>query len=108
MKPLLALKLKNDLLAINAGLTVQLKNISVNGTKMGCSGFITDTKTGRVVYLSTDHNHGTSYDHAYFRVARDTKDYRGGLNHFSGYTELAKAAVALVGSVNFDHELAAQ
>lgn len=108
MKPLLALKLRNQILAINTGLTVQLKNITVNSTKMGCSGFITDPRTGRVLYLNTDHNHGTSYDHAYYRVAQDTKDYRGGMNQFSDYASLAEGAAALMSSTNFDRELAAR
>jgi hypothetical protein len=107
MKALLAIKLRNELLAINPDLQVQLRNIVVNGNKMGCSGFITDPATGRVVYLNTDHNQGTNFDRAYFRVARDAKDYRGGLNHFSGYTELAEAAAELLKSPHFDRELAA-
>lgn len=106
MKPLLALKLRNQILAVNAGLTVQLRNVVVNGAKMGCSGFITDPGTGRVVYLNTDHNHGTSHDHAYYRVVRDTKDYRGGINHFAGYDALARSAADLLKSQQFDRELA--
>ncbi|MET3172882.1 UNVERIFIED_ORG: hypothetical protein ABIB52_000710 [Arthrobacter sp. UYCu721] len=108
MKPLLALKLRSQILAVNAGLTVQLKNVAVNGTKMGCSGFITDPGTGRVVYLNTDHNHGTSYNHAYYRVAQDTGDYRGGINHFSDYASLAEGAAALLKAPGFDRELAAR
>jgi hypothetical protein len=106
MKALFAIKLRNELLAIKPDLQVQLRNIAVNGVKMGCSGFVTDPATGRVVYLNTDHNHGTNYDQAYFRVARDAKDYRGGVNHLSGYTELAKGAADLLKSPHFDRELA--
>ncbi|MCB5280465.1 hypothetical protein [Arthrobacter sp. ES1] len=108
MKALLATKLRNELLAIKSDLQVQLRNVDVNGIKMGCSGFITDPATGRVVYVNTDHNHGTNFDRAYFRVAREAKDYRGGRNHFSGYTELADAAAELLKSTNFDRELAAR
>jgi hypothetical protein len=108
MKALLATKLRNELLAIKPGLQVQLRNVAVNGTKMGCSGFVTDPATGRAVYLNTDHNHGTNFDRAYFRVARDAKDYHGGRNHFSGYTELAEAAAELLKSPHFDRELAAR
>lgn len=106
MKPLLALKLKNQIQAINAKLTVQLKNVSINGVKMGCSGFVTDPATGKTVYLNTDHNHHTSYDRAYYRVAKNTRDYRGGINHFSGYDELAQSAVSLIKNQSFDRELA--
>lgn len=106
MRPLLALKLRNQILALNDKLTVQLSNIGINGTKMGCSGFITDPDTGRIVYINTDHNHGTSYNRAYVRVARHTRDYRGGINHFSTYDELAEGAVSLLKSQSFDRELA--
>lgn len=107
MKTLLAQKLRNQILAVNAGLTVQLKNVAVNGEKMGCSGFVTDPGTGRVVYINTDHNHGTNGDRACFRVARDTKDYRGGINHFTGYDELAESVDELLRNRSFDRELAA-
>jgi hypothetical protein len=95
MKALLATKLKNQLLAVEPALTVQLKNVRINGEAFGCSGFITDPATGTVVYLNTDHNHGTNYDRAYFRTARDTRDYTGGLNHFADYESLAEDAVRL-------------
>jgi hypothetical protein len=94
---LLATKLKNQILAIDPTLEVKLKNVSVNGVKFGCSGFITNPATGRVVYINTDHNHHTNTD-ACYRTARDTKDYRGGLNNFATYDELAPAAVRLVNS----------
>lgn len=105
MRPLLAVKLRNEILALNPDLQVHLRNVDVNGTKMGCSGFITDPGTGAAVYLNTDHNHGTSYDHAYYRTARDTKDYRGGTNHFSDYASLARNAVALLKSQDARREL---
>jgi hypothetical protein len=41
-------------------------------------------------------------------VARDAKDYRGGVNHLSGYTELAKGAADLLKSPHFDRELASR
>jgi hypothetical protein len=90
--PLLATKLKNQIHAIDPAITVALRNVAVNGRKMGCSGFITDPRTGRVVYINTDDNHGTN-TRAYFRGARDTKDYTGGLNQFAGYDALAETAV---------------
>lgn len=106
MKPLLALKLKRELLALNAGLTVQLKNVAVNGEKMGCSGFVTDPGTGRIIYINTDHNHGTSRQ-ALFRVARHEKDFSGGRNHFAKHTDLAEEALQLLNGPAFDRELAA-
>lgn len=95
--PLLATKLKNQIKAIDPTLEVALKNVTVNGAKFGCSGFITDPGTGRVVYVNTDHNHHINTT-AYYRTARDTKDYRGGMNHTATYDALATAAVNLLKS----------
>lgn len=106
MKTLLAVKLKRELLAVNAGLTVQLKNVTVNGEKMGCSGFVTDPGTGRIIYINTDHNHSTNH-RALFRVALHDKDFRGGINHFAEYGELAEEAVDLLKGQHFDRELRA-
>lgn len=47
--PLLAVKLRNQLRKIDPALEVELKNINVNGMKRGCSGYITDPRTGRVI-----------------------------------------------------------
>jgi len=49
VKALLATKLRNELRAIKPNFQVQLRNVDVNGVKMGCSGFVTDPATGRVV-----------------------------------------------------------
>lgn len=95
MKPFLAIKLRNQILAIDPSLTVSLRNISVNEVKMGCSGFITDPATGHVVYVSTDNNHGL-VKKALYRTARDTRDYTGGMNNFAEYDDLAERAVALL------------
>lgn len=95
MKPLLATKLKNQILAIDPTLAVNLRNVSVNGVKFGCTGFITDLKTGRIVYVNTDHNHHTNTT-ALYRTARDSKDYTGGPNNFASYEDLAESAVALL------------
>lgn len=95
MKPLLATKLKNQITAIDPVLIVTLRNVSVNGVKFGCSGFITDPRTGKHVYVNTDHNHHTNTN-AYYRTARDTRDYTGGPNNFAAYDDVAAAAVALL------------
>jgi hypothetical protein len=95
MQPLLAVKLRNQILAIDPTLSVKLRNVSVNGVKFGCTGFITDMNTGRIVYVCTDHNHFTNTT-ALYRTARDSKDYTGGPNNFAAYEDLASAAVALL------------
>lgn len=94
-KSLLATKLRNQILAIDPNIVVNLRNVSVNGVKFGCSGFITDPRTGKHVYVNTDHNHRTN-TRALFRTAKDTKDYTGGHNNFATYDLLAESAVHLV------------
>lgn len=95
IKPLLATKLKNQIAAIDPVLIINLRNVSVNGVKFGCSGFITDPRTGRHVYVNTDHNHHTN-TRAFYRTAKDTRDYTGGMNHFARYEDLALEAVNLL------------
>ena len=97
MYTLNAVKLRNQLLAIRPTLKVELKNIRINGILQGCSGFITDPETGRVVYVSTDRNHGT-VSTALVRYAKHTKDYTGGRNHFTPWDTLAEDAVRLLDS----------
>lgn len=94
-KPLLSTKLRNQILAIDPTLAVNLRNVSVNGVKFGCTGFIHDMRTGRTVYVCTDHNHRTNTK-ALYRTARDSKDYTGGPNNFAAYDDLAAAAVNLL------------
>lgn len=52
--PLLAVRLRNQLRKINPALEVELKNININGRKVGCSGYVTDPRTGRVIYVDTE------------------------------------------------------
>ena len=97
-KNLMATALKNRLLALDPALTVSLKNIRVNGNPMGCSGFVTNPATGKIVYVNTDHNHGTQFDNAYYRTAAHTKDFRGGRNNFATYSDLPEAVVKMAHS----------
>lgn len=89
-----AVKLRNQIHAIDPKLTVDLKNIRVNGAPQGCSGFVSDGH-GHYVYVSADRNHGTNTD-ALCRTASGPKDYSGGRNHITSYDELAQAAVDLL------------
>lgn len=95
MKPLMAVKLKNQILAIDPTLKVELKNIRVNSKPYGCSGFVTN-ESGSIVYVSTDHNGGQRYNDALYRTAKSTKDYTGGHNCFSNYENLARSVVGLL------------
>lgn len=71
---LLATKLKNQF----TGATVcALKNISVNGDKRGCSGFI--ARDGVIVYVNTEVLGGGYL----YRTAAHLKDYTGGVNRYA-------------------------
>lgn len=74
-------KVKNALKRTNPDLIPTLKNVRINGCMQGCSGFITDRTTGRVVYISTDVNHGIN-QRALYRTAEHEHDFTGGRNHF--------------------------
>lgn len=96
MQPLAAIKLRNRLLALRPDLVIKLRNVRVNGALFGCSGFITDPETGRIVYVNTDHNHGISYNNAYYRTAEHDKDFTGGRNHWATYDELPAKVIKLL------------
>ena len=97
MYTLNAVKLRNQLHAIRPTLVVELKNVRVNGILQGCSGFVTDPATGRVVYVSTDRNHGT-VSTALVRTALHNRDYVGGRNQFAQWDDTASMAVRLLDS----------
>ena len=90
---ILSTKLKN---AINAhangmDLTFTLKNISINGAKRGCSGFIRNNKNGSVVYVNTEEP-CLSTLHYMYRYADNEKDYTGYHNRWANtLNELASA-----------------
>lgn len=88
-------KLKNALRKLDADLVPELRNVRVNAQLQGCSGFVTDPGSGRVVYVNTD-NYAASLGQAYYRTAEHTKDFRGGRNHFASYRELPEAIVVLL------------
>lgn len=52
MKPILQLKLKNML--NDQDYMFNLRNISINGQKTGCSGYIYNPMTGLVLYVNTE------------------------------------------------------
>ena len=82
---LLATKLKNQFTPAHQ---VHLKNISVNGNKRGCSGFI---KHGdAIVYVNTEVLGGGYL----YRTAAHLKDYTGGVNRY------ARDLAALVAGIN--------
>lgn len=94
-KPVSMTKVKNRLKVIAPDVIAHLHNIRINGYCHGCSGFIEDPATGRVVYLSTDLNHGTNTQ-ALYRTAQHTKDFTGGRNQFCDFDEITDRAVELL------------
>lgn len=88
---ILSTKLKN---AINShangmDLTFTLKNISINGDKRGCSGFIRNNANGSVVYVNTE---TLFIERFMYRYADDEKDYKGYRNRWATtLDELASA-----------------
>lgn len=89
-------KLRNDLHKLNPNLKVEIKPVRVNGAVFGCSGFVTNPANGVIVYVSTDHNHGTMYNKALYRTAKSTRDYTGGQNRTCTYADLAQNVVNLL------------
>ena len=85
-------KLKNQLVAIDPDLTVELRNVRVNGQLRGCSGFVTNPVTGDIAYVNTE----TSTGSALYRTAESTRDFRGGRNQFASHLELPRAVVNLL------------
>jgi hypothetical protein len=71
---LLATKLKNR---FHAADVVHLKNISVNGDKRGCSGFI--ARGDAIVYVNTEVLGGGYL----YRTAAHMKDFTGGANRYA-------------------------
>ena len=83
---ILSTKLKNAINKAFKGeencLEIKLKNISINGQKRGCSGFIRNKVNGNVIYVDTEDPLWLGYLRRY---AEDMNDYggRGGFNQFS-------------------------
>lgn len=81
---ILATKLKNRFPTADL---VQLKNISVNGNKRGCTGFI--QSGARIVYVNTEVLGGGYL----YRTAQHLKDYTGGTNHYARDLESFAAGI---------------
>lgn len=90
--PLLSRKLKNELTAINPNLEfINLKNVRINGVNHGCSGFVRNPETGIIVYVCTDMlNYSARVYDCLYRVAKDEKDYHGGINMYAKSDVFAK------------------
>ena len=83
---ILSTKLKNQ---FSPAHNVALKNVSINGDKRGCTGFI--ELNGAIVYVNTEPCGSLGY---MYRTASNLKDYTGGVNQW------AKSLDALVSGIN--------
>lgn len=83
---ILSTKLKNRFSSVH---NVALRNITVNGDKRGCSGFI--QRGDAIVYVNTEPCGSLGY---MYRTAEHLKDYTGGVNRW------AKDLDSLVAGIN--------
>lgn len=100
---LLKTKLTNQLCeeAEKQGVNIEivLKNISVNGSKRGCSGHVINNSTGSCVYLNTEASvYGPLSDKVMYRLAKDAKDYssnslKNGNNRWCKPEDLASSVI---------------
>lgn len=77
---LLKIKLINAIKKVaeekNIPLKYNIKNISVNGQKRGCSGFVINTLTNSCVYVNTEQScYSPLANKSLYRYAKDDKDY---------------------------------
>ena len=89
---ILATKLKNAIIqhANEMDLVFTLKNISINGIKVGCNGFIRNNANGSVIYVTTE-TYLSNLPYMY-RYADNEKDYIGYRNRWANtLDELASA-----------------
>ena len=69
---------------------VNFHNIRVNGTNLGCGGFV--KKCNKFVYISTDTHNGKIL----YRTASSEKDYVGGFNNYCTKEELIDKVMRLL------------
>ena len=81
-------------------ISVELKDISVNGQKRGCSGFVICGES--CVYVTTEHScYGRISDMSMCRYAKGTRDFsshglRNGYNQFVSDDVLAAKVISML------------
>lgn len=95
---LLSVKTKNNLLKIKPeGLEFHLKNIIINGSKRGCSGFVKNLENNKIVYINTEKScYNPLADKNLYRLAESLTDYRGKTNNFATDIDLAKEVIKML------------
>ena len=88
---ILSTKLKNSINKKNNNnlqLEFHLKNISINGEKRGCSGFIRNVNNNSIVYIDTEGIKWNGKNKLYlYRYADTVKDYSGYHNRWANSLE---------------------
>ncbi len=92
MKTLNTTQLKKELKKLDETLTIELKNIRINGELRGTNGFISNN-SGNIVYVNTE---SIREDNPLYRNAKHAKDYTGGRNRFTDFISLPYKIVALL------------
>lgn len=89
-KSILSTAMKNRLFKANSELekplvlAVSLTNITVNGDKRGCSGFVENRRNRKVVYIDTEKPVLDMGEKRFlYREAKNTRDYVGGRNQWA-------------------------
>lgn len=79
-----AVMLRNRLRAYNPNLDFKLRNIRINGDTRGCSGFVANPKTNRIVYVNTEPAPVAHLsDKVVWRVAASFTDFHRERNRWS-------------------------
>lgn len=99
--PVLAVKLKNAISRAcpNIPVDMAIRNVRINGSAVGATGFATNKENGNCVWVSTDN---ACCQHAFvYRFAKNTSDHHGGINRWCDSLEelAANIAAMLAGSV---------
>ena len=81
-------------MGVENNFTFHLKNVSVNGQRRGCSGFIVENSTGKIVWVDTEPFFtgglfGNSNQTLLYRFAKHIKDYSGLGNHWGRCENIA-------------------
>lgn len=85
MTGMLTVALRNRIQKVGAGAEFEfkLKNIRVNSSVRGCSGFIKNLENGKIVYVNTEPSvYGPFSQKVMYRAAKDFKDYTGERNQW--------------------------
>ena len=96
MQIILSTKLKNAISAFSGGMDLKfsLRNISINGAKRGCEGFIRNNVNGSVIYVTTEKPCLSNLNFMY-RYVDNEKDYTGYRNRWAkNIDELVRAICA--------------